>query len=133
MRILLIFPFLISWSYSPGQTGATKGHVTVIQDTAVAQLMRRYATLNDTRQSMPGYRIQVYFGTDRSKASEIRSEFIKDHPDTEAYLIYHQPNFKVRVGDYKTRLEALKAMTLISAFYPAAFIVKDEVPLPKIN
>jgi hypothetical protein len=131
-RIILISFFLIAWPlYCVAQQPASKGHVSVIRDSSIAQLLRRSITLNETKQSMPGYRIQVYFGTDRGKANEIRNEFIKDHPDTEAYLIYQQPNFKVRVGDFKTRLEALKAMTLISAFYPTAFIVKDEVRLPK--
>lgn len=110
-----------------------KGHVTVLQDSVVAMMLKRNATISETKQTMPGYRIQLYFGSDRTKAGEIRNEFIKDHPETGAYLVYQQPNFKVRAGDYKTRLEAVKAMQLISAFYPSAFIVKDDVHLPKID
>jgi hypothetical protein len=110
---------------------AQKGKVTIHQDSLVSQLLRRNALLNETKMSMPGYRIQIYFGTDRNKANEIRTAFIADHNDTPAYLLYHQPNFKVRIGDFKTRLEAVKAMQVISISYSNAFIVKDEIPLPK--
>ncbi len=110
-----------------------RGHIIVNQDSSIAVLLRRNAALNESRQTMPGFRIQIYFGTDRTKASEIRTEFIRDHPGTDSYLVYHQPNFKVRIGDYKTRLEAVKAMQLIAVFYPSAFIVKDEVKLPRLD
>lgn len=117
-----------------GQTKAIrKGKVTVYQDSLVAQLIRRNALLNETKMSMPGYRIQIYFGTDRNKANEIRTGFITDYRDVPAYLVYHQPNFKVRIGDFKTRLEAVKAMQVISISYSNAFIVKDEIPLPKLD
>ena len=114
-------------------TEVNKGRVVVKADSSITLLLRRNAALNENRQNMPGYRVQVYFGTDRAKASEIRNEFQKDHAGIEAYLIYQQPNFKVRVGDYKTRLEAVKGLQLISAGYPNAFIVKDDVRLPKFE
>lgn len=53
-----------------------------------------------------GYRIQIYNGIDRNKATAIQSDFIKSHPGVSAYLIYNQPHFRVRVGNFRTRNEA---------------------------
>lgn len=127
------FAFLIcSDSFSQKQI-IPKGKVVVYQDSSIAWLMRRNAMLNESKQTMPGYRLQIYYGTDRNKGTETRSAFIKEFNTIQAYLVYHQPNFKVRVGDFKTRLEALKSLQSIAISYPDAFIVKDEIPLPKIN
>jgi hypothetical protein len=137
MRLRLFLCFfscmIIALFTASAQTANPKGHIIVLQDSSIELLLRRNAAMNEVRQSMPGYRIQIYFGTDRSKASEIKAEFKKDHADIETYLVYHQPNFKVRVGDFKTRLEAVKAIQLISIYYPGAFIVKDEVKLPDLQ
>lgn len=108
-----------------------KGEITIYQDTSVASLIKRNTTWTDSKVSMSGYRLQIHLGADRIKANEIRVQFLKDHPATEAYLLYQQPNFKVRVGDYKTRLEAVKALQILGISYPGAFIVKDEVKFPK--
>ena len=80
---------------------------------------------------MPGFRVQVYYGSNRSKAIEIRTGFLKTSSGIPAYLIYQQPNFKVRLGDFKTRLEALELLEKMQLEFPGAFIVKDEVKLPQ--
>jgi hypothetical protein len=46
-------------------------------------------------------------------------------------MTYQQPNFKIRVGDFKTRLEALKFLKEVQGLYSTAFIVKDDVKLPE--
>src|SRR4051812_36635813 len=113
-RLCFCFLFMMAgFITARAQTENQKGHIIVLQDSSIELLLRRNAALNESRQSMPGYRIQIYFGPDRTKASEIKTEFRKDHSDIESYLVYHQPNFKVRVGDFKTRLEAVKAIQLI--------------------
>ena len=80
---------------------------------------------------MPGYRIQIYFGQNRTKANEVKTDFLQLFPKTGAYLVYQQPNFKIRVGDFRSRLEASKFLKDIQSLYAAAFIVKDEVKLPE--
>lgn len=90
-------------------------------------LVERHKQSNAARMTMPGYRVQVYFGSERSKAMEFRTELMRLFPDMGAYLLYHQPNFKVRVGDFRTRLEAAGFLQKISEHFKGAFIVPDDV------
>lgn len=115
--LLLISPFI------------TEAQVNT-NDSLARKLVERHKLVNAAKKSMPGYRIQIYFGNDRIKAQEMRTEFIKLIPDEAAYLIYQQPNFKVRVGDFRTRLEAAGFLKQINSSFPNAFIVPDEVKLP---
>ncbi|MEO8149248.1 MAG: SPOR domain-containing protein [Bacteroidia bacterium] len=96
-------------------------------------LVNKHISINQKKQAMPGYRVQIYFGAKREAATEIKNGFNQSFPDIPAYLLYQQPNFKVRVGDCKTRLEAVKILELIKNTYEVAFIVKDDVKLPEIK
>jgi hypothetical protein len=101
------------------------------QDSLVHVLVNRHIAINQAKNSMPGYRIQIYFGPNRTTANEIKTDFLQLFPKMGAYLVYQQPNFKIRVGDFKYRLEAMKFLKEIQHLHSAAFIVKDEVKLPE--
>lgn len=85
------------------------------------------------KQSMPGYRVQIYFGGIRQKAAEVKLDFTSKHPEIPSYLTYLAPNFKVRVGDFRTRLEAQGFLKSIDGQYPTSFIVQDEIKLPPLK
>jgi hypothetical protein len=100
------------------------------QDSLVKVLMNRHLAISQVKRTMSGYRVQIYFGSQRAKATEVKTDFLQLFPKTGAYLSYQQPNFKIRVGDFKTRLEAMKFLKEIQPVYGSAFLVKDEVKLP---
>jgi hypothetical protein len=119
------FIFMFSQLASNAQTGSGESQIT--------ELVNKHISINQKKQSMPGYRVQIYFGAKRDKATELKADFNQNFPDIPAYLLYQQPNFKVRVGDCKTRLEATKILDNIKNTYEVAFIVKDDVKLPDIK
>jgi len=101
------------------------------QDSLAQLLVKKHITYNSERLSTPGFRIQIFSANQRIPANEARSLFLGHYPDISSYLIYQQPNFKVRVGDCRTRLEALKIRELIRKDFPNAFLVRDEIKLPE--
>ena len=77
-----------------------------------------------------GYRIQIIAiaGTNSKKnAQTIVDEFSLNFPEIAVYLSYAEPNFRVRVGNFKTRLEAFNILGSIRLVYPGAFIIKDKI------
>jgi hypothetical protein len=103
------------------------------RDERLDKLITKQKDNNALKQTIPGYRVQIYFGGVRPKASEVKILFSKDHPDVPSYLTYSAPNFKVRVGDFRTRLEAVKFMKSIEGEYSTVFIVPDEITLPPLK
>lgn len=99
-------------------------------DSLARELVDRHKKANATKMSMSGFRIQIYFGSERAKATEIRADFSKNFPEIASYLIYQQPYFKIRVGDFKTRIEASGFLNKLEDHYTTSFIVPDEVKLP---
>lgn len=122
---LSLLPFLFLFNISLAQTAVAP------QDSLANRLVEKHKKLNAAHPGMPGYRIQLYFGNDRNHATEMKTEFQHEYPKTGAYVLYRQPNFKLRVGDFKTRLEAVKFLKEIQPDYNTAFIVQDDVKLPE--
>jgi len=98
-------------------------------DSLTHVLINKHIAYNLAKPYSQGYRIQLYFGSQRDKAYEFRTEFIKLYPQTAAYVLYQQPNFKLRVGDFRTRLDAQKRLKELQTYYPSAFIVKDDIKI----
>lgn len=98
----------------------------------VDRLVDHHRKIGALKNSMPGFRIQVFFGPERQKAQEAKTQLSALYPENQTYLVYQQPNFKVRLGDFKTRLEASRFLQRVQGNYPGAFIVPDEVRLPEL-
>jgi hypothetical protein len=77
-----------------------------------------------------GYRIQINFGQDRNEANKVRGDFSAKYPGIPTYMSYQQPYFKVNVGDYRTKLEAVKNLNMVRKNYPGAFVIIDKINPP---
>ena len=55
------------------------------------------------------------------------------YPEIPAYVSWKAPNYRVRVGDFRSRLEAEKVLQSILIGYPNAWVIKDEINFPVMN
>lgn len=102
---------------------------TVIKDSRIDKLNKAYKTDYKLR----GYRVQIYSGNKRQPANEARSTFSRLYRKKKAHMNYEQPYYKVRVGDFKTKIEALKFKNDLTKHFPNCFIVKDEIDIKEIS
>ena len=108
---------------------APQGDVTIEQDARIAKLMDDFAK---RKHVLKGYRVQIFLGSERESGKQIRRDFLLKHVDVPAYEDYLAPNFRVRVGDCRTRLEAAKLLRDFKAEYPGAYGVPDEIEMPRL-
>lgn len=107
-----------------------EGEIKIFQDGRIDLLIKRHIETNQKLIGVPGYRIRIFSQSGqnaRQNANLVRGEFLKKHPDVEGYLTYDAPNFKVYVGDFRTRSEALKFHKKVSRDFPNAFIIADRI------
>lgn len=81
-------------------------------------------------KKMDGYRIQLVAlaGTNsRINAQAVKDDFTKSYPDIPAYLGYFEPNFRVRAGNFRTRIDALRVLQSVKIQFPGAFVVRDKI------
>jgi len=69
-----------------------------------------------------GYRIQIYYG-DETKARSVLNKFQLAFPEVYTKLDYNKPDWKVQVGNYKTKLEADKAVISFSEEFTGLIVI----------
>ena len=109
--------------------------VTINQTDAVRDAMRRQVEDNGAR-TLGGYRIRIFFDnkqTARVESEETLKRFESMFHDVVAYRTYANPYFKVTVGDFRTRSEAMKHLELIKREFPSAFVVKENIEFPVVD
>ena len=99
-------------------------------DPTVQQIQSDYIKAWEKIDKIDGYRIQItaYSGTNsRNRAEAERAAFKANFPGISVYLSYSEPYFKIRVGNYLTRLKAYKDLKRIQLTYPNAYIVPEKI------
>ena len=111
---------------------ASAQYVQVLGNPELDTLVQRNIESNQITNGIQGYRVQIFFGSDRKAANDARTQFLQLYPNTEAYLLYQQPNFKVRVGDFRTQPEAQALFKELLRHFERVFLVPDKINLPKL-
>jgi hypothetical protein len=111
-------------------------NIRVIQDEKVDQLVAKHVQINEGKNGVEGYRIQIFFdsGTNsKTRAQGIFDSFKAKYPETGVYLTFKAPNYKVRVGDFRSKLDAQRFLHSINEEYPNAWVIEDIINLPKVE
>ena len=112
------------------------GNLKVFQDPRADTLMSKYINVNEIHPVIEGWRIEIFFEAgnySKKLATEAKSGFVEHYPEVPSYLIFQQPYYKVRVGDYRTKMDAEKFLREIENDYPQAFVVMDEINFPQLD
>lgn len=130
-RLLALFFLLFLSPFSVfAQTAADSLQKDVHADPRLQTLVSKHVDVN-AHGKEKGYRVQIYFGADKSKANEYKARFLGRYAgDINAYEVYDVPNFKIRVGDFRSRMDAYRFLKKIRSEFPSAFIVESEIQYP---
>ena len=63
----------------------------------------------------------------------MRAQFSRKYPKIETYVTYNAPNYILKVGDFRTQLEADQLKTEVSSEFPTSFVVQERINLPRID
>lgn len=75
-----------------------------------------------------GYRICIFSGTGqkaRDNANQARARFLSKYEKIKIYNVFKFPFYKIYVGDFRTRSEAIKFLKQIEYDFPDAYIIPD--------
>ncbi|HNY03361.1 MAG TPA: SPOR domain-containing protein [Bacteroidales bacterium] len=111
-------------------------HPGMVADPRVSVLVNKHIQVNQSVKTIPGFRVQIFSESgvnSKNKAQAALEEFRGRFPEVGAYLSFKSPNYKVRVGDFRTRLEAQRFLIDLTAEYPNAFIITDPINLQKTD
>jgi len=109
-----------------------KADVEIYQSQDIADAVREQVASN-VKRPIYGYRVRIFFDnrqTARKESEETLKRFESMFHDVKAYRTYANPYFKVTVGDFRTKSEAMELLTRIKVAFPSAFVVKESISYP---
>jgi hypothetical protein len=111
------------------------GEITVHSDPKLNEILLKYIEINQAQRGIPCYWIRIYSGSghnSRDEAYQVKAKFLKKQEGVRNMVTYDEPNFKVYVGGYRVKSEALKLLQNIQRDFPSAFIVYDIIDFPDL-
>ena len=106
----------------------------VNRDPRIDRLIEKHRQYNQANPGVDGFRVQVFFdsGNNSKRAAQTaREKFMEGYPEVGAYLTFNSPYYRVRVGDFRTKLEAEGFLFQLATTYPNAFTVPDRIRIEK--
>ena len=113
----------------------SQGNVEVLKDSRINDLIKKQGEIIPpaTQVQINGYRVQIFFDSDKSKVDNARMQFLKINPKVETYVTYNAPNYLLKVGNFRTQMDADRLKAEVSTQFPTSFIVQEKVNLPRID
>jgi hypothetical protein len=112
---------------------AQTNSVVVHKDPRIDSLISRQIAINDittkdSRRNFPGFRILVITSTDRNKVFNAKAQVYQQYPELQPYIMYQPPNYKLKVGNFKTQDDAQVYFDKLVKIYPSGvYIIHDVI------
>lgn len=131
MKRFLLFLILVTLAY--GGFAQHKGTLHVQQDGRIEQLKKKQREVYAANNTMNGFRVQIFMESGNmavDHAQSTKASFEKAFPELPVYLSYEQPYYRLRVGDFRSRIEAEKYLRILKSQYNMAFVTADIINPP---
>ena len=113
----------------------TGSEVRVHQSQSIMDALNAHVAQNSSKE-MTGYRVRIFFDNRqhaRGNSEYVLNRFTSAYPGVGAYRSYTNPYFKVTVGDFRTKSEAMALLMKLKPDFPSAFVVKENIQYPVID
>ena len=119
----------------PKKSEGGAADVEIFQSDSLMNAMQKHVAANSGR-TLSGYRVRIFF--DNKQSARVESEatlrrFESSFHGIRAYRTYANPYFKVTVGDFRTKSEAMALLSHIKSSFPSAFVVKENISYPVVD
>ncbi len=114
---------------------AQGGEVNIIKDARIDAMVRKQGAPIPPANApqMVGYRVQLFFDSDKKLVDEARSKFLAQFPKVDTYIVFTGPNFVLKAGDFRSLLEAERVRETLLREFPISFVIKELINLPRID
>jgi hypothetical protein len=120
IKNILFFVFI---GFTASNLCAQNQNSTVNQDPKFEQLLNEKRKINASLTVNDCYKIQIYTGSSEI-AKKALSEFRQEFTTMDATIVFNTPNYKVWVGNFRTRIEAEKTLAEINGRYKNMLLIK---------
>ena len=131
IKLFLLTIILLSSFCSKAQEGV----IEIKSDPRIELLVKKQGMPSNASNSpqISGFRIQITFDPERKTIDDARDRFTATYPTIDTYVVFNAPNYCLKVGDFRTQLEAEKIKDGLTRDFPTSFIIKEQINLPRVD
>jgi len=122
--IVLFLPFSVT-----SQVTSINKHIKIKYEIGVDSLIIKNQEIINKNDGILGWRVQLIFKSTKEEIKKTRFDFTKLYPEIPTYLTYDPPYYKICVGNFRTKNEALKLNNFIRKNYVEAYPVQKIIPI----
>ena len=100
-----------------------EGKIKLNQDPRLTELMKLKKEVNQETFTSGQFTIQVYNGKYESGV-KLMEELNSNDKFQDVLFSFETPYYKIRIGKFVSKIEAIKELKLIKKTFPSAFILK---------
>lgn len=119
-KIVLAFIFV---SLSTCFVNAQEQNKNIEQDPKFEQLLNEKRKINNSLTVNDSYKIQIFTGSSEN-AKKTLNEFRQEFKEIDVTIVFNTPNYKVWVGNFRTRIEAEKTLADVKDRYKNVLLIK---------
>lgn len=123
LRSAHLLSAVLIFSCITAKLSAQNSNLTLNQDQKFEQLLSEKRKSNQNLSYNDRYKIQIFNGVSEI-AKKTLSEFKQEFKDLDGTIIFNTPNYKVWVGNFRTRMEAERNLVEIKKRYKNVFLIK---------
>ena len=105
-------------------------------ENGISSLEQQYIASWKKIKKIDGFRIQItsFSGVNSKTLIEgTADQFKQQFPDIHCSITYSEPNFRLRVGNFRTKIEAYYVLQKIAPFFQGAFVLKDQIEFKSLE
>ena len=114
---------LVFITFSVSKISAQGKNIELSQNPKFEQLLLDKRKINNSITIDESYKIQIFNGSSEV-AKKTLNEFRQEFKTIDATIVFNTPNYKVWVGNFRTRIEAEKNIIEIKKKFTNAFLIK---------
>lgn len=129
-QIIVFIIFLMFGSLESFGQAKKDSIIRIHQSKSVEKIVKKHQEVCKVYPKSKGYRVQIFSvsgANSRDRVELLKAEFLSKFPDADINIVYHAPSYKIRIGNFRSKLEALNYLESIKSIYPFAFVVIDKI------
>ena len=128
---LLVSPFFVN--AQSDTTSSSNTEVISVNEKGIDALVSKYEHVLKIKNGVDGWRVQLKFKAKEAEILQLKLKFIRLYPNIPVLLEYEEPYYRIRVGNCRTKLEAIKIKHQIRKYFPNAYPVPDIINFSQLK
>ncbi|MDD4142403.1 MAG: SPOR domain-containing protein [Bacteroidales bacterium] len=109
-----------------------KGTLNIHATPLLYELIEKKRLYDSFNAGYQGYRVQIFFESgneSKQNAYKAADKFMQLFPGIPAFISFKEPNYRIRVGNFREKLDADRLLSEVMRDFSSSFVIKEFISI----